>query len=80
VNPSGTVAVEIREFEETDLGFLREMLYEALMWRPDAERYPFDMVLAHAGAVRYHDGLYARLGWVEYEPGDGNGRMLLTFS
>jgi hypothetical protein len=23
--------------------------------------------------------LYARLGWVEYEPDDGNGRMLLTF-
>ena len=23
--------------------------------------------------------LYARLGWIEYEPDDGNGRMLLTF-
>ena len=23
--------------------------------------------------------LYAKLGWIEYEPEDGNGRMLLTF-
>ena len=32
------------------------MLYEALMWRPDAERYPFEFVLAHPEVTRYHEG------------------------
>jgi ribosomal protein S18 acetylase RimI-like enzyme len=32
------------------------MLYEALMWRPDGERYPREFLLAHEQVVRYHEG------------------------
>ena len=32
------------------------MLYAALMWQPDAERYPLEFVLAHPEVVRFHDG------------------------
>ena len=159
-------AVTIRELGQSELPFLQEMLYEALMWQPEAKRPPLDLILAHEQVMRYHDGwgregdvalvaedsgrpvgcvwyrlftqddhghgyvddqtpelaiavarghrgkgvgaalleaaaqrarrdglarlalsvdednpakqLYARLGWVEYEPGDGHGRMLLT--
>ncbi len=53
---SGAVAVAIRELEEADLPFLREMLYAALMWQPHAERYPLEFVLAHPEVVRFHDG------------------------
>ena len=50
------MAVRVRELGEPDLPFLREMLYEALMWRPDAERYPPEFLLAHEQVTRYHEG------------------------
>jgi GNAT superfamily N-acetyltransferase len=53
---SSAVAVAIRELEEAELPFLREMLYQALMWEPDGERYPFELLLAHPEVVRYHEG------------------------
>ena len=50
------MTLEVRRLAERDLPFLREMLYEALMWRPDAERYPVEFVLGHPEVTRYHEG------------------------
>ena len=46
----------IRELTDDDLGFLREMLYAALDWRPDAELPPIEFVLAHEQVVIFHEG------------------------
>jgi GNAT superfamily N-acetyltransferase len=46
--------VVVRELAESELPFLRQMLYEALMWRPDGERYPIEVLLAHPEVARYH--------------------------
>jgi ribosomal protein S18 acetylase RimI-like enzyme len=51
----------IREATRDDLPFVREMLYEALMWNPEAERYPFDFILAHPEVTRYHEA-WGRVG------------------
>jgi GNAT superfamily N-acetyltransferase len=49
------MALLIRELTDDDLGFLREMLYAALDWRPDAELPPMELVLAHEQVVIFHD-------------------------
>jgi GNAT superfamily N-acetyltransferase len=46
--------MEIRELRDDDLGFLREMLYAALAWRPDVTLPPADFVLAHPQVVIFH--------------------------
>lgn len=43
----------IRPFEPGDLGFLREMLYEAVCWRPGGQRPPRDDVLSEGRLPRY---------------------------
>ena len=50
------MALLIRELTDDDLGFLGEMLYAALDWRPDAELPPIEFVLAHEQVVIFHQG------------------------
>ena len=47
---------EIRELRGDEIGFLREMLYAALDWRPDVELPPAEWVLAHPQVVVFHEG------------------------
>jgi GNAT superfamily N-acetyltransferase len=46
----------IRDLRADELPFLREMLYAALAWRPDAELPPAQWVLAHDQVVVFHEG------------------------
>lgn len=43
----------IRPFEPGDLGFLREMLYEAVCWRPGGQRPPRDEAISRDRLPRY---------------------------
>lgn len=53
----------VRAGTAADLPMLRRMIYEALYWRPDSEREPFEFVVAHPEIARYVDGFGL--------PGDG---------
>ena len=46
----------IRELRADEIGFLHEMLYAALAWRPDVELPPAELVLAHPQVVVFHEG------------------------
>jgi GNAT superfamily N-acetyltransferase len=48
--------IVIRGLEPGEEPFLGEMLYAALFWRPDCERPPLEVVLAHPQGVMYHAG------------------------
>jgi GNAT superfamily N-acetyltransferase len=45
----------IRDLGDDEVGFLREMLYAALDWRPDVELPPAEWVLAHPQVVVFHE-------------------------
>jgi len=45
---------EIRDLRDDELGFLHEMLYAALDWRPDVELPPAEWVLEHPQVVVFH--------------------------
>jgi GNAT superfamily N-acetyltransferase len=47
---------EIRDLGDDEIGFLHEMLYAALDWRPDVELPPAEWVLAHPQVVVFHEG------------------------
>ena len=46
--------IEIRDLKDDDLGFLGEMLYAALAWRPDVALPPVEWVLEHPQVVIFH--------------------------
>jgi ribosomal protein S18 acetylase RimI-like enzyme len=46
--------VVIRDLRESEIAFLREMLFTALAWRPDVELPPLDWVLAHPQVEPFH--------------------------
>ena len=48
--------LRLRDLTPDGAAFLGEMLYAAAFWRPDEERPPIDLVLAHPQAARYHVG------------------------
>ena len=47
---------EIRDLRDDELGFLHEMLYAALDWRPDVELPAAEWVLEHPQVVVFHEG------------------------
>jgi GNAT superfamily N-acetyltransferase len=48
--------VRIRDLRPDEIGFLREMLYAALAWRPDVQLPPIEWVLAHPQVSVFHEG------------------------
>ncbi|HEX4746824.1 MAG TPA: GNAT family N-acetyltransferase [Gaiellaceae bacterium] len=46
--------MQIRDLRPDEVGFLREMLYAALAWRPDVELPPAEWVLAHPQVEPFH--------------------------
>jgi GNAT superfamily N-acetyltransferase len=48
--------VNIRPAAKDDVGFLKEMLYEAARWNPDWPREPIEEVLEEPILRRYHEG------------------------
>jgi GNAT superfamily N-acetyltransferase len=45
----------VRELRGDELGFMHEMLYAALAWRPDVELPPAELVLAHPQVLVFHE-------------------------
>jgi GNAT superfamily N-acetyltransferase len=66
--------VHIRDATPEDLPFLREMLYEAAFWEPDAERLPFEAAMTHEYLARYHEG-WGRDGDAAVIAEDGGTRI-----
>ena len=48
--------VYTRPLRSDEVGFLQEMLYAALAWRPDATLPPVEWVLAHPQVSIFHEG------------------------
>jgi GNAT superfamily N-acetyltransferase len=49
------MTLALRDIEPDDVPFLQEMLYEALFWTPEKERWPAEIALAHPHVVVFHE-------------------------
>jgi GNAT superfamily N-acetyltransferase len=67
--------IRIREGTGDDIGFLREMGYEAAFWRPGERRPPADVVVSDVHLARYLTG-WGRPGDVAVIAEDAAGRSL----
>ncbi len=47
--------IVIRDLRPDEIGFLRDMLYAALAWRPDVDLPPTEWVLAHPQVSVFHE-------------------------
>jgi DNA-binding transcriptional ArsR family regulator len=58
VSPLATAGetLTVRDMAPDEIGFLREMLYAALAWRPDVQLPPVKWVLAHPQVLVFHEG------------------------
>ena len=54
--PTRDDRVVVRDMRPDETGFLREMLYAALAWRPDVQLPPAEWVLAHPQVSIFHEG------------------------
>jgi hypothetical protein len=54
------VEIILREGTLPDLSFLREMLFEAVFWRPDVLRPPMHEGLSHPELAKLLEGAYKR--------------------
>jgi len=54
--PSKADTVSIRDLRDDEVGFLKEMLYAALAWRPGVQLPPIEWVLAHPQVSVFHEG------------------------
>jgi GNAT superfamily N-acetyltransferase/DNA-binding transcriptional ArsR family regulator len=52
----GEAPVVVRELRPDEIGFLHEMLYAALAWRPNVALPPIEWVLAHPQVSVFHEG------------------------
>jgi GNAT superfamily N-acetyltransferase/DNA-binding transcriptional ArsR family regulator len=54
--PPTNDSVSIRDLRGDEVGFLKEMLYAALAWRPGVRLPPVEWVLAHPQVSVFHEG------------------------
>ena len=53
---SARESLVVRDLAPNEIGFLREMLYAALAWRPGVQLPPAEWVLAHPQVSVFHEG------------------------